>query len=143
MSTIYNLEFHMCDAYVYVNACRMNRRADRSKKYTWSRSEDAKLVETLVEMVEQGGWKSDNGTFRPGFLQHILRVMQVKLPGCTIPSTSTIDSKIKNLKKAYSAITEMLGPGCSGFGWNDEFKYVEAEKEVFDEWVRVSYIFYY
>ncbi|XP_038887032.1 uncharacterized protein LOC120077200 [Benincasa hispida] len=30
----------------------------------------------------------------------------------------------------------MLSNAYSGFGWNDEFKYVEVEKEVFDVWVR-------
>jgi len=35
----------------------------------------------------------------------------------------------------------MLSPAGSGFGWNDKDKCVVVEKDVFDEWVKVSIFF--
>lgn len=33
----------------------------------------------------------------------------------------------------------MLGPSCSGFGWNDNLKCIGVEQHIFDEWVKVKY----
>uniref|UniRef100_A0A9I9EHM4 DUF8040 domain-containing protein n=1 Tax=Cucumis melo TaxID=3656 RepID=A0A9I9EHM4_CUCME len=38
--------------------------SSRLPKHTWTKEEEA----GLVELVNAGGWRSDNGTFRPGYL---------------------------------------------------------------------------
>ena len=87
-----------------------------------------------------GGWKSDNGTFRPGYLTQLVHIMSEKLPGCQVRPTIVTDYRKKTLKWIFQAIAEMRGPTCSGFGWNDDAKCIITEKELFDNWVRVRNI---
>ncbi|KAA0061279.1 retrotransposon protein [Cucumis melo var. makuwa] len=37
-------------------------------RHVWTKEEEGTLMECLMELVSMGGWKSDNGTFRPGYL---------------------------------------------------------------------------
>ncbi|KAK9705291.1 hypothetical protein RND81_07G045700 [Saponaria officinalis] len=59
-----------------------------------------------------------------------------KLPGCGNKAKPHIESRVKTLRKHYDAITEMLSPQASGFGWNDEGKFVTCEQSVWDNWLK-------
>ncbi|KAK2638382.1 hypothetical protein Ddye_026177 [Dipteronia dyeriana] len=63
-------------------------------------------------------------------------MMSDKNSGCGFRAQPRIDSCIELLKKQYHAISEMLRPFASGFGWNDDLNCVVVEKNVFDEWVK-------
>ncbi|XP_038978687.1 uncharacterized protein LOC103695460 [Phoenix dactylifera] len=117
---------------------KANTRADKttSLKRIWTKTEDAKLVECLIDVVNAGGWEGDNGTLRPEFHQHLERMMEKKLLGCGLRGNPYIENHVKLLKKQYNAIAEMLGPNCSRFGWNDREKCVVVDKDVYDLWVK-------
>ncbi|KAA0045644.1 retrotransposon protein [Cucumis melo var. makuwa] len=56
--------------------------SNRAPRHVWTKEEEGTLVECLMELVSMGGWKSDNGTFRPGYLAQLVRMMAENLPGC-------------------------------------------------------------
>ena len=88
-------------------------------------------------------WRADNGTFRLGFLANVLRMMQQRIPGCSIQVSPNLESRVRMLKRQYSVIVEMLGLGYSGFGWNAERKCNDCEPKIFDAWVKVILLFFY
>ncbi|KAL0539285.1 hypothetical protein IC582_023481 [Cucumis melo] len=58
--------------------------SNRAPRHVWTKEEEGTLVECLMKLVSMGGWKSDNGTFRPGYLAQLVRMMAEKLPGCQV-----------------------------------------------------------
>ncbi|KAL0536727.1 hypothetical protein IC582_025687 [Cucumis melo] len=98
--------------------------SSRLPKHSWTKEEEA----GLVELVNAGGWRSDNGTFRLRYLNQLARMMAFKIPGCNIHA-STIDSRIKLMKRMFHALVEMCDPMCSGFRWNDEKKNVSSQRK--------------
>ncbi|KAL2893687.1 hypothetical protein RDABS01_009596 [Bienertia sinuspersici] len=105
----------------------------------WSIAEDRALVMAMNELLDFGGWKADNGQFKSGEYAKLEAIMLQKLPGCEKKAKPHIESRVKLLRKKYDAITEMLSPSASGFGWNDEEKYVICPQAVWDEWIKVIY----
>uniref|UniRef100_A0A9I9E6X2 Retrotransposon protein n=1 Tax=Cucumis melo TaxID=3656 RepID=A0A9I9E6X2_CUCME len=71
--------------------------SSRAPKHTWTKEEEAKLVECLVELVSARGWRFDNGTFRFGYLAQLQRMMVEKLPDTNIQGSPTIDCRVKSL----------------------------------------------
>ncbi|KAL4029979.1 hypothetical protein IC575_008207 [Cucumis melo] len=101
--------------------------SSRLPKHTWTKEEEAGLVECLVELVNAGGWRSDNGTFRPGYLNQLARMMAFKIPGSNIHA-STIDSRIKLMKRMFH-LRRCSHPAAKGllnksFVHYDELSYV-------------------
>ncbi|KAA0052090.1 retrotransposon protein [Cucumis melo var. makuwa] len=102
--------------------------SSRLPKHSWTKEEKA----GLVKLVNAGGWRSDNGTFCPGYLNQLARMMAFKIPGCNIHA-STIDGRIKLMKRMFHALAEMRGPTVirrrrasliSHFPHYDELSYV-------------------
>lgn len=112
---------------------------NKGLKHQWTKQEDEKLIECLLELTTSGNWKADNGTFRNGYLQQLEKWMHERLPGCQLKGVLHIELRFKLWKRQYNAISEMLGPIASGFGWNDAEKCTICEKTVFEAWVKVKF----
>lgn len=106
------------------------------KKRQWTAQEDAALMESLLQLVENNHWKADAGTFKPGYTKELEKYIHAKIPNCTLKASPHIESRVKHLKTQYSAIKDMLGPNTSGFGWDTTRKMIIVEKEIYREWCK-------
>ena len=107
-------------------------------KHQWTTIEDEALVECLLQLVKEGGQRDNNGTFKPRYLVPSTRINKIKKKiGNNIQVTPKLESRVKILKKQYTAITEMMRPTCNGFGQNEERKCIKVEKFVFDDQVTI------
>ncbi|XP_023770066.1 uncharacterized protein LOC111918668 [Lactuca sativa] len=103
----------------------------------WTITEDAKLVEALVYMVNMGGFKADNG-FKSGYLQHLETALKEKIPNSGILGKPHIESRIKTMKKDWQVVYDMVnGTNTSGFGYDSSTHSVTAEPTVWDSYIQV------
>lgn len=97
----------------------------------WSNPKDPALISSMNDLVDHGGWKADNGQFKGGAYAMLESLIKSKLLETDKKAKPHIESRVKLLRKQFDAITDMLN--ASGFGWNDEEKYVTCSLEVWNE----------
>ncbi|XP_017225252.1 uncharacterized protein At2g29880-like [Daucus carota subsp. sativus] len=112
----------------------VERGAGRNKR-KWSEEEDEKLVESLIELVNNGAYKADNG-FKPGYLGFLENSLSVKLPTSGLKGKPHIESRIKTLKKDFNMVYDLRYGSTSGFGWNSENQLVTASRDVWAEYAK-------
>lgn len=123
---------------------RQGANANHSSRNCNRWSLDRALINAMNDLIDLGGWKTDNGQFKNGAYAKLEILMKEKLPECDKKAKPHIESRVKLLRKQYDAIPEMLSPSASGFGWNDEGKFVTCPQSVWDEWIKVMFeLFYY
>ncbi|KAI3467772.1 hypothetical protein Pfo_024435 [Paulownia fortunei] len=116
-------------------------RGNGKNKRKWMYEEDAKLVEALLDMVNLGTYKAENG-FKPGYLDYVEKKMQVSLPSLGLKAKLHIESRIMTLKRDFHIVYDMLdGPNISGFCMDSIKKCITAEKTVWDSYLQ-SFPFY-
>lgn len=110
----------------------------KGTKHRWTIDEDEVLVQSLLQLVVDG-WKTDLGTFKPGYTKLLEKYLHTKIPNCTLKARPHIESRVKRLKTHYYAIKDMLCLSTSGFRWDDTRKMVVVEKEVYNQWCKVPF----
>lgn len=114
----------------------VERGAGRNKR-KWTELEDEKLVESLLELVNNGAYKADNG-FKPGYLGFLENSLSVKLPDSGLKGKPHIESRLKTLKKDFTMVYDLRYGNTSGFGWNAENQLVTASRDVWAEYAKVN-----
>lgn len=121
--------------------CHDTRGPGRNKR-KWNDFQDSKLVEALLDMVNIGAYKAENG-FKPGYLTFIEEKLQVSLPNSGLKTKPHIESRIKTMKKDFNIVYDMVqGQNTSGFGYDINKKCVNAEKDVWDTYLQVRFFPY-
>ena len=77
--------------------------------------EDIKLVETMLDVVNEEPYKADN-SFKPRFLQAVEEVLSNLLPNTGIKTKPHIESMIKTMKKNQIIVYDMMNNHTSRFG---------------------------
>ncbi|KAK1390312.1 DNA-binding storekeeper protein-relatedtranscriptional regulator [Heracleum sosnowskyi] len=115
----------------------VERGAGRNKR-KWTEDEDEKLVEALLELVNTGNFKADNG-FKPGYLTFLENSLQIKLPKAGLKGRPHIESRMKTLKKDFTAVYDIrYGANSSGFGRNSEEHVVTAPRDVWVQYLKLN-----
>ena len=112
---------------------------EKSRAYRpWTTHEDAKLVEALLNMVNTGGYKADNG-FKSGYLQHLGQALKESLPASGLLPKPHIESRIRTMKKEWQIVYDMItGNNTSGFGYDSVNRCGTVESpDVWDAYVKV------
>lgn len=110
-------------------------------KHKWVENEDDKLVECMLDILNTTGtlYRADNG-FKPGFYLAIEKALAEKLPAAGIKAKPHIESRLKTLKTEWAVVYDMLhGKDSSGFGWDAENHVLEASKDVWIPYLKVSH----
>lgn len=119
-------------------------RGPGKNKRKWSESEDDKLVEAMLDVLNSGSqYKADNG-FKPGFTLAVEKQLAISLPDAGIKAKPHIESRIKTLKSDWSAVHDMLSwNNTSGFGWDYENNMLDAPTPVWTAYIQVSNLYWF
>lgn len=99
----------------------------------WKKVEEDMLIKTMRDVFKIK-WKQDNGQFQPGFYAEVEKHIILAFPGTDLRSNPHIASKIKQWRKQYNMLVDILRQ--SGFAWDDTLKMVKIDSEqVWEEYV--------
>ncbi|KAM5546410.1 hypothetical protein ABKV19_002496, partial [Rosa sericea] len=103
-------------------------------RYVWTSFEEESLLNVLDGIIA-GGQRRDTGSFKSGTLLKIENALNLLCPNSNLKASPHIESKLKELKKDYSIIYDMMN--MSGFAWNDIKKCIEVDSnEVWDTYLQ-------
>nr|XP_043630030.1 uncharacterized protein LOC122601328 [Erigeron canadensis] len=112
------------------------RGAGRNKR-PWTTHEDAKLIDALMDLHTSGKYSGADNGFKPGYHKAVEQLLEVSLPDSGLKADPHIKSRMKTLKANFSVVHDMLvGTNTSGFGWNSETCCIDAEDQVWNEYIK-------
>nr|XP_043627938.1 uncharacterized protein LOC122599483 [Erigeron canadensis] len=112
-------------------------RGARRNKRPWTTHEDAKLIDALMDLHTSGKYSGADNGFKPGYLKAVEQMLDVSLPTSGLKAEPHIKSRMKTLKANFSIVHDMLvGTNTSGFGWNSETCCIDAEEQVWNEYIK-------
>ena len=80
------------------------------------------MIEALIELHNEGKFKSEEGV-KPQHLKALEMKLHDRLPRSNLQGKPHVESRMKTLKTDFQVVHDMLiGPYCSGFGWDNERK---------------------
>ena len=109
----------------------------KGKKYrhNWIEIEEETLFPMLEESVAEG-YKGENGTFKSGTHEEVLRRMKSSIPEINL-NIKQIVNKMKRWSVKLSEVVDMMN--TSGFRWDDTRKCVIVDNDqVLAEYMQVS-----
>ncbi|KAL8089906.1 hypothetical protein AgCh_039390 [Apium graveolens] len=114
----------------------VERGAGKNKR-KWTEDEDGTLIESLLELVNNGAYKACN-SFKPRHLAFLKSLLNTKIPTLGLKGKPHIESRLKTLKKDFTTVYDLRFGSTSGFGWDPESKVVTEPKDVWDSYVKNS-----
>ncbi|CAL1406896.1 unnamed protein product [Linum trigynum] len=103
------------------------------RAYTfWDSKHDGPFLKCLLELTEKG--QIEDGQCKNGVFKEIERMMEKLVPGCGLKAKGTIKTRVKKLKHWYHSTVMMRQ--LSGFGWNEEYAYLDAPENVWDNFLK-------
>ena len=108
---------------------------DKKCRRNWTEIEEETLLSVLEELVAEG-YKGENGTFKSGTHEEVLRRMKSCIPEINL-NIKQIVNKMKRWLVKLSEVVDMMN--TSGFGWDDTRKCVIVDNDqVLAEYMQVS-----
>ncbi|CAI9261959.1 unnamed protein product [Lactuca saligna] len=84
-------------------------------KNTWTTEEDAKLIETLLELHVSGKYGVADNRFKPGYLKAVQQLLDVSLPNSGLKAEPDIKSRMKTWKNHFNIVHDMSHKGVACF----------------------------
>jgi hypothetical protein len=110
-------------------------RSIRASPINWTKPMDELIVNVLMDQVNLGQ-KCDNGTFTTAAWRAVVKALNEEMR-INVDITQC-KSHMKHLRSQYHIVKDIKS--YSGFGWNDELEMVIAEDDVWEIFVKVSFI---
>ena len=107
---------------------------DKKCRRNWTEIEEETLLSVLEELVAEG-YKGENGTFKSGTHEEVVRRMKNYIPKINL-NVKQIINKMKRWSVKLSEVVDMMN--TSGFGWDDTKKCVVVDNnQVLKEYIEV------